>query len=208
MTAANSRLHGLYGISSDSIQPERMLQQIEAALRGGMRILQLRNKQLVTPAIEQQARAMAQLCRDYDALFIVNDDVQLANKVHADGVHLGKDDEQLAAAREALGTKAIIGVSCYNQLSLARQAASQGADYVAFGRFFASQTKPDTVQARLSLLTQAKQQLDIPIVAIGGITADNGAQLVQHGADALAVINALFDVPDSENAARELAALF
>lgn len=185
-----------------------MLQQIEAALRGGMRILQLRNKQTVTPLIQQQAQEMRCLCHEHGALFIVNDDISLALKVGADGVHLGRDDEKLLAAREALGKHAIIGVSCYNQLTLAQQAASQGADYVAFGRFFPSKTKPDAVQAESSLLEQARQNLNIPIVAIGGITADNGAQLIQHGADALAVINALFDVPDSEVAARQFATLF
>lgn len=204
----NFRIRGLYGITTDTLPPQQMLQQVEAALRGGMQVLQFRNKQPMSAAIRQQARALHELCRDFDALFIINDDVELAREVGAHGVHLGKDDHKLQSARQYLGEPAIIGISCYNQLSLALQAQQQGADYVAFGRFFPSKSKPDAVQAEISLLAEARSQLQLPIVAIGGITVDNGAQLIQHGADALAVINALFDVDDSEAEARQLAALF
>lgn len=208
MNSRQQGLHGLYGITRDDLPLELMLQRVESALRGGMRILQYRNKQTVDPPIRQQARALRELCRTYDALFLINDDVALARDVAADGVHLGRDDAKLTEARVHLGADAIIGVSCYNQLALAEQAQRQGADYVAFGRFFPSRSKPDAVQAELSVLEQARAQLQLPIVAIGGITTDNGAQLIQHGADALAVINALFDVDNSEAVARQFAALF
>jgi thiamine-phosphate pyrophosphorylase len=136
------------------------------------------------------------------------DDVALAVESGAHGVHLGKDDADLATARQQLGEQAIIGVSCYNSLALAAQAAAGSASYIAFGRFFPSRTKPLAVQASLDLIRRAKQQLAVPVAAIGGVTAQNGAQLVAAGADMLAVVRGVFAAPDIRQAARAYAALF
>ncbi|MCU7885766.1 MAG: thiamine phosphate synthase, partial [Candidatus Thiodiazotropha sp. (ex Lucinoma annulata)] len=133
---------------------------------------------------------------------------KLARQSGADGVHLGKDDPSMAIARDELGEKAIIGISCYNQLELARQAAATGADYIAFGRFFASTIKPEAVQADLELLTDANKELELPLVAIGGITPENGAPLIAAGADMLAVIHGIFGQPDIQAASRRLCRLF
>jgi thiamine-phosphate pyrophosphorylase len=147
------------------------------------------------------------LCRSAGACFIVNDSIELAGAVAADGVHLGKDDDRVRAARVLLGAGKLIGVSCYNQLWRARDAVAQGADYVAFGSFFPSPTKPGALMASRELLRAAKE-FSLPVVAIGGITPDNAAGLIEAGADAVAVISAVFDAPDVERAARRMAGLF
>ena len=139
---------------------------------------------------------------------IVNDDTALARQVNADGVHLGGEDGGVAEARALLGDGRLIGVSCYNRLPLAQEAVRQGADYVAFGSFFVSTVKPEAVAATPDLLRQARRELNVPIVAIGGITAQNGAQLLEAGADALAVISAVFAAPDIAGAAKEFFNLF
>jgi len=185
-----------------------MLANVEAALRGGTRVLQYRDKGDDSERRLDEALALRRLCADYRALFIINDDVELARLVAADGVHLGRDDTSLEAARELLGPGALIGVSCYNRLELAQRAVAAGADYVAFGRFFPSASKPEAVQASPDLLCQAKATLSVPVVAIGGITPENGPQLIQHGADALAVIQGVFAQTDIEDAAKQLASLF
>jgi thiamine-phosphate pyrophosphorylase len=155
-----------------------------------------------------QAQQLLSLCNQFGATFIVNDDVDLAAAVHAHGVHLGGEDVPLPQARQRLGAEAVIGASCYNRLELAVRAQQQGADYVAFGRFFPSRTKPQAVPADIALLRQAKAQLHLPIVAIGGITAQNGAQLIAAGADMLAVVEAVFAQEDIAAAARQLAECF
>ena len=136
----------------------------------------------------------------HNVCFLVNDDVAIAREVGAQGVHLGQGDSSLVQAREILGDSAIIGISCYNKLELAIRAQEQGADYVAFGRFFSSQTKPSAVQADIDLLIRAKSELSIPIACIGGITAENAKLLVSAGADMLAVINAIFGSKDNVGA--------
>ena len=141
-------------------------------------------------------------------MFIVNDDITLAKQTKASGVHLGREDASVADAREQLGPQAIIGVSCYNELTRAETAQAQGADYIAFGRFFPSRTKPQAVQANPDLLREAKKKLHIPVVAIGGITPENGAALIAAGADALAVIEGVFGQPDIRAAAERYARLF
>jgi thiamine-phosphate pyrophosphorylase len=141
-------------------------------------------------------------------IFIVNDDVRLAAAVDADGVHLGATDGEIKTACALLGPDKLVGVSCYNQLSLAHSAVKAGADYVAFGAFYTSNVKPDAAVATLELLCDARAELSVPIVAIGGISADNGAALVQAGADALAVISAVFDAADIQQAAKNLSKLF
>jgi len=183
----------------DSIDPQRLnhyLSNIEATLKSGARVVQFRDKNANESLRLQLGHSLFDLCRYYHALFIINDDVELAKELGAHGVHLGKQDASVASARDRLGSQAIIGVSCYNQISLARQAQAQGANYIAFGRFFSSRTKPNAVHADIGLLTQAKKQCDIPIVAIGGINQKNAKQLVNAGADSLAVVGGVFDQDD------------
>jgi len=203
-------LHGLYAITdSVLIASDNFSGSVEQALLGGAKIIQYRDKTQDTTKQFKQAYALRQLCQQYHIPLIINDNIELARQIEADGVHLGKYDENIATARAILGNGAIIGVSCYNQLSLAEQAVKTGADYVAFGRFFNSPTKPDAVQASLDLLYEAKQRFkNIPIVAIGGITPENGKQLVEAGADCLAVISGVFGQTDVKMAAQRYAKLF
>ncbi len=159
-------------------------------------------------AREREARDLLAVCRAHGVSLIINDDVALAATVGADGVHLGRDDAAVREARRVLGAAAIIGVSCYNDFELAVAAQQAGASYVAFGRFFLSHTKPDAVAAPLDLIRQAKAQLSIPVVAIGGITPDNAAPLIDAGVDMLAVIHGIFGQADPEQAARRYTQLF
>lgn len=200
-------LHGLYVIT-DGTTGDTLFSKVEQALRGGAAIVQYRDKTADTLRREQEARALQTLCRGYNALFIVNDDVELAKTVQADGVHVGRDDAALASARVHLGNSAIIGVSCYNRLEVAVQAAQQGADYIAFGSFFLSPTKPHAPRATLELLREARQQLGVPICAIGGITLDNASALLANGTDMLAVITDIFNAPDIVRQAARFHALF
>ncbi len=198
---------GLYAVTPDLADSVLLTSKVEAALRGGARVVQYRNKVADERLRHEQALQIARLCRDAGACFIVNDGVELARAVAADGVHLGKEDNGVGAARARLGPGKLIGVSCYNELWRAREAVGQGADYVAFGSFFPSSTKPGAVTARRDLLRAAKK-FALPIVAIGGITLDNAAGLIEAGADAVAVVSAVFDAPDVEIAARRIARLF
>lgn len=201
-------IKGLYAITPDEADTDALLRKVRLALQGGVRLLQYRNKTADAAMRLAQARALRALTREFGATLIVNDDARLARQVDADGVHLGRADETLSAARAILGGQKIIGISCYNQPLLARAAIAGGADYVAFGAFFPSETKPDAVKAELALMRQARAESGAPIVAIGGITPQNGASLVEAGADALAVITAVFDAPDIEVVARDFEKLF
>jgi thiamine-phosphate pyrophosphorylase len=197
-----SRVAGLYAIADTQyLDDVRLALAVAEAIVGGARIIQYRDKKHGAKSRVQQASELAKLCQQHGVLFIVNDDVELAKETGADGVHLGREDASLAQAREQLGPGAIIGVSCYNELARAEAAEKQGADYVAFGRFFPSRTKPQAVQAGLDLLREAKKKLHIPVVAIGGITPENGAALIAAGADALAVIEGVFGQADVRAAA-------
>lgn len=189
-------------------QHKKLLSDVEFALLGGASIVQYRDKSQDNGRRLIEASELLGLCSRYGATFIVNDDVDLAAAVRAHGVHLGGDDAPLQEARRRLGRRAIIGASCYNRLDLAVRAQQQGADYVAFGRFFPSRTKPHAVQADTQLLKLAKRQLSLPVVAIGGITAQNGAQLVLAGADMLAVVEAVFSQPDVTAATKQLTQCF
>ena len=202
-------LRGLYVITEDRPQgPQAINTAVAAALDGGARIVQYRDKSNDHARRLAEARALRELCRTHGALLLINDDVALAAKADADGVHLGRDDDDIANARSLLPSGSLIGRSCYNQLELARAAAADGADYIAFGSFFASPTKPDAVRAHIELLTQARHELALPAVAIGGISPENGAALVHAGADMLAVISAVFAAPDITAAARAFAPCF
>jgi thiamine-phosphate pyrophosphorylase len=200
---------GLYAISDpELIPPQDLAMRIDAAIAGGATLVQYRDKTASEAQRMERARAMLAVCRAQQVPMLINDDIALAVAIGADGVHLGRDDTLLAAARQQLDRHAIIGVSCYNELPRAVTAAEQGADYIAFGRFFASLTKPHATQAEVTLLSRAKRCLNIPIAAIGGISADNGAALIAAGADLLAVIHGVFGQADVAAAARSIAGLF
>lgn len=204
------RLKGLYGVTDSQLQPDDriLVETVEQALQGGMKVLQYRDKSLDHNKRFRQAGALKVLCHKYQALLLINDDVDLALAVEADGVHLGQQDEALADARARLGDYAIIGISCEGSLELARTAVEQGANYIAFGRFFPSRTKPDAKPAEVSLLTEAKKRFDLPVVAIGGITVDNAPELIQRGADMVAVVNNLFASRDIQHRTQSFNALF
>lgn len=205
----NSKIAGLYAIADTRVlSDQRMTSAVHAAIEGGACVVQYRDKRNDPEGRVRQARALAALCRDTGALFLVNDDVELAARIEAQGVHLGRDDMTPGAARRRLGPATVIGVSCYNELARAVRAQEDGADYVAFGSFFPSRTKPDAVRADLELLRAARAQLKIPIVAIGGITAANGAELIAAGADALAAVEGVFGQSDVRTAAASIARLF
>lgn len=210
-------MRGLYAITDDRLTAgEQLLPKVEQTLIGGARLIQYRNKALppvagarrTVPLQYAEAEALLMLCRRYGVPLIINDDLELALAIGADGVHLGRDDGDIAAARARLHPGGILGVSCYNNWANAVEAAHGGADYIAFGAFFPSATKPQAARATPELLRRAKQELAIPVVAIGGITAENGAELVRNGADMLAVITAIFDQDDIAGAARQFTELF
>lgn len=206
--AERPRIAGLYAVTRDATDTAALLAAVRSALRGGAAWLQYRNKGADADLRLDQARALRQLCTELDRPLIVNDDVELALAVAADGVHLGAADGSVAEARRRLGPERLVGVSCYDQMAVARRAVAEGADHVAFGSVFASAVKPGAVRAPLSLIAEARRELGVPVVAIGGITAANAGAVIAAGADAIAVISAVFDAQDVETAARSLAALF
>jgi thiamine-phosphate pyrophosphorylase len=200
-------INGLYAVTPDTADLENLLLRVEACLMGGARVVQYRNKTADAPHLAM-ATALARLCRQYGVPLIVNDDIELALAAGADGVHLGREDGDVVSARRQLGADSMIGISCYGDLQLAFDAQQGGANYVAFGSMFASPTKPHARHAPLSLLTDAAAQLHIPIVAIGGITLQNALPAIVAGADAIAVISAVFDAPDVQKAAQNFSNLF
>jgi thiamine-phosphate pyrophosphorylase len=202
------RLRGLYAITDASLKGPGIASQVQRAIDGGARVIQYRDKSTDRTLRRTEAAALLTVCRAAGIPLLINDDVALASQIGADGVHIGRDDGTLVAARAQLGPGAIVGVSCYNRLELARQALAEGADYVAFGRFFASGSKPEAVQADVALLRQARRELRCPIVAIGGISADNGRALIEAGADMLAVIRGIFAAEDVTKAAQSIQMLF
>ncbi len=201
-------IHGLYAIADTSVlMPENLVSHVDAALQGGATIIQYRDKSENRTLRRQQAEKLAMLCEQHKALLVINDDLELAAMLGA-GLHVGRHDLALSQARQQLGNDTVIGTSCYNQLDLAVHAQQHGASYVAFGRFFPSQTKPEAVQAEPDLLRAAKRVLTVPIVAIGGINADNAPILINAGADAVAVINDIFGGDHPRTAAARYQTLF
>ena len=207
MMRPNKAISGLYAVTPDSDDTAALLAMTEAAIAGGARLVQYRHKTAGTVLRRAQAVALLELCRRHDTLFIVNDHVELAVEIGAPGVHIGRDDGLLQSARARLGPGVVIGVSCYREMARARAAAQDGADYIAFGGFYPSRVKPGAGGASPSLLTEARA-LGLPVVAIGGITPDNAPSLIDAGADAVAVITALYAAPDVEAAARRFSNLF
>jgi len=201
-------VRGLYAVTPDEPDIGSLTRKVRKALAGGARILQYRNKSANAAVRSEQGTALLALCREARIPFVINDDLDLARAIGADGLHLGRDDVSIAAARAQLGEDKLLGVSCYDRLELALAAREAGADYVAFGSAFPSSTKPEATRAPLSLYREARARLDFPIVAIGGITTENAHKVIEAGADAVAVISALFDSPDIEAAARSFSRLF
>ncbi len=201
-------ISGLYAVTPDEPDTALLLAKVEAALQGGINVLQYRNKLANHKLKMQQARAILPLCRQYQVPFVINDSIKLCLTLDADGVHLGGDDGDLIAARVRLGANKILGASCYNRFDLALSAQQAGADYVAFGACFASSTKPNAPVASLDLFKQAKAQLTIPSVAIGGITLENTNLALAAGADVIAVINAIFNASDIKLTTQHFTQLF
>ncbi len=201
-------LRGLYAITpSDSLLP-RLSALVASALAGGVRYVQYRNKFAPQPLKRAQAAELLRICRAADAKLIVNDDLWLALEIGADGAHLGREDGDVRMARQALGDKRILGVSCYNDIGRAAAAAAAGADYIAVGSVFASATKPDATRASLDLLGEAKRRLQLPVAAIGGITLENANDVIAAGADMVAVITDLFDAMNIQERAAAYQKLF
>jgi len=205
---------GLYGITPQWPDVDRLTEAVTRAAQGGMVALQWRRKMLAPEEHLTQARTMAALCRRLGVVFIVNDDWRLALAVDADGVHLGRDDGSLTEARQALGAEKILGCSCYDQPDLARRAMQAGVDYVAFGAIYPSSTKPDAVRATFAHIAQGRRMADAharprpAVVAIGGITPENAAAVVQAGADNVALIQGLFEAADVTQAAKRCQVLY
>ncbi len=201
-------IKGLYAVTPDEPNTDVLLAKVEAALQGGINILQYRNKQANHKLQTQQARAILSLCRQYNVPLIINDSVKLCLTLDADGVHIGADDGDLDEIRARLGPSKILGASCYNRLDLALNAQQAGVNYVAFGACFASSTKPNAPVASLDLFRLAQMQLHIPTVAIGGITLANAPLTIDAGANAIAVINAIFNTSDVKLGTQQFAQLF
>jgi thiamine-phosphate pyrophosphorylase len=204
-------LRGLYAVTPDDRLLPRLSALVEAALEGGVRLVQYRNKQAPAPLRRAQAAELLRICRAYGAKLVVNDDVWLAIEIGADGAHIGRDDMHggdLATARDALGSKRLLGVSCYDDLTRAEAAAAAGADYIGIGSVFVSATKPHATHASLDLLAEARRRLDLPVAAIGGITIGNAGQVLAAGADMLAVIGDLFNAMDIRTRAGDFQRLF
>lgn len=201
-------VRGLYAITPDENDTDRLLARLGLALAGGARVVQYRNKTAAMAQKHEQATAILSLCRKHGVPLIVNDELELACAVDADGLHLGGTDGDLAAARARLGPGKLLGASCYDDIALAHAAKAQGADHVAFGSVFASGTKPGTRRAALDLFKQARAQIGLPLVAIGGLTPENAGPVIAAGADAIAVISALFDASDIGAQARVFTRLF
>ena len=200
---------GLYAITDATLQPSgRLKQVVEASISGGAVAIQYRDKGVSDARRRREASELLALCRSRGVPFIINDDIHLAQAVGADGVHVGKDDCTIESAREALGVKFIIGISCYDSAQRALDAQRLGASYIAYGSFYPSNTKRDATRATTKLLRETRAQLHIPIVAIGGITPQNGAPLLDAGADLLAAIHGVFGSTDPKAAAKAYAALF
>ena len=207
MIPQKKAIKGLYAVTPDTADTALLESKTVAAIKGGARVVQYRNK-TASPALRrEQARGLLDVCNQLDAILLVNDHVDLAAEIDAHGAHIGGDDGSLKQARARLGPDRIIGVSCYKELARAKAAVEGGADYIAFGSFYASSVKPSAVRAPLSLLTSARA-FGVPVVAIGGITPENAGPLIAAGADAVAVISALYAVPDITAAAKKFCQLF
>ncbi len=203
-----TRIAGLYAITPDLADSADLRRRVQAALRGGAQVIQYRNKTATPTLRAEQAHMLQTLCAEAGVPLIINDHAALAAAVGAAGLHLGGDDGDITAAQAQLSAGTLLGVSCYDRIELAQAAIDAGADHIAFGSFFLSTIKPGAVRPPVDLLTRAKARYGVPVIAIGGITLDNAPQLIAAGADAIAVISAVFSAPDVEQAARAFQSLF
>jgi thiamine-phosphate pyrophosphorylase len=207
--STQTKLRGLYAITDTQLIPRaRFAATVEAAVRGGATMVQLREKETPRAEIVRLGRELLAVTRRYSALLIINDHPAVAQEIGADGVHVGREDPPVAEARALLGPQAIVGASCYGDVARAVEAETAGADYVAFGTPFPSPTKPKRTDISLGIFQEAKQQVHVPVFAIGGITLANAPQIIAAGADGIAVVSGVFAAPDVESAARALARLF
>ena len=201
-------IKGLYAITPDSADLNTLIQKTKSAIEGGAFMVQYRSKIQDRDVKMQQCAAILRLCREHNVPCIVNDDVEMCRTLKADGVHLGEEDDNIAEVRHILGEDAIIGSSCYDQLDRAKTAQKEGASYVAFGAMFATSTKPNAPRATLALLKEAKREIQIPIVAIGGITVNNAHDVIKTGIDAIAVINSLYEAKSIKETAETFVKMF
>jgi thiamine-phosphate pyrophosphorylase len=204
----SSDISGLYAITPDLLDTDALVDATKQVLAGGAQLIQYRNKIADQTLLREQAKQLLKHCRAYGIPLIINDHLEIAIELDADGLHVGQDDISVSTARHQLGRDKIIGVSCYNRLDFATQAQEEGADYVAFGAFYTSVTKLNTVTASIDLLCQAKQKIAVPVVCIGGINLNNAIRLIEHGCDAIAVSNALFQVKAIQSSAQQFSGLF
>ena len=208
LSASSTRVRRLYAVTPDEPDTEVLARKVRQALAGGARIVQYRSKSGNRALRREQGAVLLALCHAVDASLIINDDLDLALAIGADGLHLGREDIPIGDARARLGDGMLLGASCYDRLELALAARDAGADYVAFGSAFPSTTKPGAPRASSALYREAKARLNSPVVAIGGITLENAQTPIAAGVDAVAVISALFDAPDIAAAARGFDRLF
>ena len=201
-------IKGLYAITPDMADLNTLIHKTQLAIEGGAFMVQYRSKKQDHAVKMQQCAAILRLCREYGVPCIVNDDVEMCRILEADGVHLGENDDNIAEVRRILGEDAIIGSSCYDQLDRAKQAQKEGATYVAFGAVFPTPTKPNAPRATLELLREAKREIHIPIVAIGGITVNNAHDVIEAGVDAIAVITSLFEAKTIKETAETFLKMF
>ena len=203
------KVGGLYVITDRQLIPrDHFVEAVEAAVRGGATMVQLREKETPRQEVIRLGRELLAVTRRYGALLIVNDHPAIARAVGADGAHVGREDPPVTEARATLGPEAIIGASCYGDAARAVAAEQAGADYVAFGTPFPSPTKPKRTDISLGIFREVKRQVKVPVFAIGGITVDNARQVIDAGADGIAVVSGVFAAPDVEAAARALAQFF
>ena len=204
----SSIIKGLYAITPDMADLNTLIHKTQLVIEGGAFMVQYRSKIQDRAVKIQQCAAILRLCREYGVPCIVNDDVEMCRILEADGVHLGENDDNIAEVRRILGEDAIIGSSCYDQLDRAKQAQKEGATYVAFGAMFPTPTKPNATKASLELLSEAKREIHIPIVAIGGITVNNAHDVIEAGVDAIAVITSLFEAKTIKETAETFLKMF
>ena len=201
-------IKGLYAITPDMADLNTLIHKTQLAIEGGASMVQYRSKIRNHDVKMQQCAAILRLCREYNVPCIVNDDVEICRVLKADGVHLGENDDNIAEVRAILGEDSIIGSSCYDQLNRAKQAQKEGASYVAFGAVFPTPTKPNAPRATLELLREAKSEIQIPIVAIGGITMNNAHDVIETGIDAIAVITSLYESNSIKETAETFSQMF
>lgn len=202
-------LKGLYVITDEKLTPyNRVLEQVKKALKGGAKVVQLRDKHSSKEDLKQIALSLKELCQEFEAYFIINDNIELAKEIESDGVHIGELDSDFSEVRNYLGRDKLIGVSCYGDIERALRMQELGADYVAFGSFFKSKTKPKSNVVDIEILKEAREKLSIPICVIGGITIERAKEFIPYGVDLISVIHDIWSSEDIELRAREYQELF